>query len=94
MNYLGRRRNIPEIFSPDPRKRRRAERQAINTVCQGSGADIIKTAIININKQLKVNGFLPEARLILEMHDELLYEVVMAPSSKADAITVSFLNLS
>ena len=70
---LGRRRYIPAINSPNKRKRKLAERIAINSPIQGSAADLIKLATINIYKRLKKEE-LP-AWIILQIHDELLFEV-------------------
>eukprot|EP01126_Amoeba_proteus_P001071 TRINITY_DN10301_c0_g1_i7.p2 TRINITY_DN10301_c0_g1~~TRINITY_DN10301_c0_g1_i7.p2 ORF type:complete len:157 (-),score=36.75 TRINITY_DN10301_c0_g1_i7:251-721(-) len=52
---LGRRRHLANIFSPDTKTRSQAERQAINTICQGSAADITKKAMINIAHYLSTN---------------------------------------
>ncbi|KAH3731304.1 DNA polymerase theta [Pelomyxa schiedti] len=71
----GRRRNLPEIFSHDSGKLKRAERQAVNTICQGSAADLVKYAMVTVDNNLQSMGFRDTTRLILEMHDELVYEV-------------------
>lgn len=103
---LGRRRYLPGIKDNNPYHKAHAERQAINTTVQGSAADIVKTATVNIQKQLETfhsafkshghresmlqhgqTGLLPKKKLkgmfcpmrggffILQLHDELLYEV-------------------
>ncbi|CAO2631996.1 DNA polymerase theta [Lemmus lemmus] len=103
---LGRRRYLPGIKDNNPYHKAHAERQAINTTVQGSAADIVKTATVNIQKQLETfcsafrshghresmlqngrTGLLPKRKLkgmlcpvrggffILQLHDELLYEV-------------------
>lgn len=72
----GRRRYLPAINSNDKAARQGAQRQAVNTVCQGSAADLIKLAMIRIDKQLHeavLEG--KEARMLLQIHDELLFEV-------------------
>ncbi|XP_029424085.1 DNA polymerase theta isoform X2 [Nannospalax galili] len=103
---LGRRRYLPGIKDTNPYHKAHAERQAINTTVQGSAADIVKIATVNIQKQLETlhstfkshghresvlqnnqTGLLPKRKLqgmfypirggffILQLHDELLYEV-------------------
>jgi DNA polymerase-1 len=69
---LGRRRPIPELKSKDRTTRSFGERTAINTPIQGSAADIIKIAMIRIHERLKA-GF--KSRMILQVHDELLFEI-------------------
>ncbi len=69
---IGRRRYIPELKSTDRTARGFAERAAINTPIQGSAADVINTAMINIHTELKT-GF--QSKMILQVHDELLFEV-------------------
>jgi len=70
---MGRRRYIPLINSSNKRKRKLAERIAINSIIQGSAADLIKLAMINLHRRLKEEK-LP-AWIILQIHDELLLEV-------------------
>ncbi|WP_456430911.1 DNA polymerase I [Thermosulfuriphilus sp.] len=70
---LGRKRYLPDIVSPNRVAREFAERTAINTPIQGSAADIIKLAMIDIYGAIK-RGEL-RARMILQVHDELLFEV-------------------
>lgn len=65
--YLNRRRYLPELRSSEVWKRARAERQAFNTVIQGSAADLIKLAMIRAHKMIP-----DEASLILTVHDELV----------------------
>lgn len=67
---LGRRRYLPQINSSDFLMRHAAERMAINMPIQGTAADIMKAAMIRISKSLP-----PEARLLLQVHDELVLEV-------------------
>eukprot|EP01112_Ceratiomyxa_fruticulosa_P022199 TRINITY_DN8062_c0_g2_i2.p1 TRINITY_DN8062_c0_g2~~TRINITY_DN8062_c0_g2_i2.p1 ORF type:complete len:202 (-),score=37.22 TRINITY_DN8062_c0_g2_i2:146-751(-) len=69
----GRRRYLPNIYSTDFKESSRAERQVLNTICQGSAADIAKRAMIVIVDRLKkVNS---KTHLLLQLHDELLFEV-------------------
>jgi DNA polymerase-1 len=72
---LGRRRSLPEIYSTIPQMQASAERMAINHPVQGTEADFIKIAMINvydfIHKELDDN----EVRLLLQVHDELVFEI-------------------
>ncbi len=68
---FGRIRPIPEINSPQPNLRNFAERTAMNTPMQGAAADLIKLAMIELDRRL-AGEF--EARMILQVHDELLFE--------------------
>jgi DNA polymerase-1 len=70
---FGRTRPVPEITSPQANLRNFAERTALNTPLQGTAADLIKLAMISIDRKLKEEGF--EAKMILQVHDELLFEV-------------------
>jgi DNA polymerase I len=69
---LGRIRPIPEINSPQMQLRNFAERTALNSPLQGTAADLIKLAMINIDRRLAKEKF--EAKMILQVHDELLFE--------------------
>jgi DNA polymerase-1 len=70
---LKRRRFISGIKNIKGRNRNLAERTAINTVCQGSAADLIKQAMNNIHKRIKTEG--RPSRMILQIHDELVFEM-------------------
>ncbi|MEX5217762.1 MAG: DNA polymerase I [Nitrospira sp.] len=70
---LGRRRPIPELQSSDPTQRGFGERMAVNSPIQGSAADLIKVAMISVNRRL--HRELPAAKMILQVHDELIFEV-------------------
>ncbi len=69
---LHRRRYLPEIRSESHQAREAAKRAAINTPFQGSAADIIKKAMVNIHRRLSEEGF--EAKMLLQVHDELVFE--------------------
>ena len=69
---FGRTRPIPEINAPQPPLRNFAERTAMNTPLQGTAADIIKLAMIELDHRLTAEKF--ESRMILQVHDELLFE--------------------
>ena len=70
---IGRKRNLPEINSSMPFLRKSAERMAINTPIQGTAADIIKQAMINIANLIYDKE--DEVKLILQIHDELIFEI-------------------
>lgn len=70
---FGRRRHLPDIVSANATVRSMAERNAINSPIQGTAADIIKMAMINIHKSLKQNNLKTE--MILQVHDELVFDV-------------------
>jgi len=72
-SLLGRRRPVPEIRAANRQTRSLGERLAVNFVMQGSNADIIKVAMIRIHRRLREEG--RGARLVLQVHDELLLEV-------------------
>lgn len=78
---LKRRRYIPEITSRNFNIRSFAERTAMNTPIQGSAADIIKKAMIDMAARLKQENL--QARLLLQVHDELIFE---APSNEIDIL--------
>lgn len=69
---LGRRRSIPEIHSSSPHTRSLGERLAINSVVQGSAADLIKRAMVQVQHRIDREG--RPVRLLLQIHDELIFE--------------------
>jgi len=84
---FGRRRNFPNINSRIPFLQNMALRTAINAPIQGTAtADIIKLAIRYINEDLKKEGLLDQAHLVLQIHDELVYEIEEKVLDKADKI--------
>ena len=70
---LGRRRNLRDINSRNGMIRSNAERMAINTPIQGTAADMIKVAMINLHQTMKAQGF--KSKMILQVHDELVFDV-------------------
>ncbi|MDR2194468.1 MAG: DNA polymerase I [Treponema sp.] len=78
---LGRRRFIPAINSLNKTEKAAAERIAVNTPIQGSAADIVKTAMLNVDKALTATH--SRARLILQVHDELILETPEDDAEKA-----------
>ena len=78
---FGRRRYLPELGSGNPRVRSIGERQALNAPIQGSAADIMKLAMINVDRALHDEGL--ATRMILTVHDELVFEVPAAERDEA-----------
>jgi DNA polymerase-1 len=83
---LGRRRRIPELRSRKWGTRSLGERLAVNTPIQGSAADIIKVAMVNAHAALRDAGL--ATRLVLQIHDELLFEAPVAEVDAAKEIVV------
>jgi DNA polymerase I len=77
---MGRRRPIPELRSANPNTRRLGERLAVNTLIQGTAADIIKVAMVRCWARLREDRM--ATRLVLQIHDELLFE---GPPEEMDA---------
>ncbi|POM23927.1 DNA polymerase I [Actinomadura rubteroloni] len=78
---LGRRRYLPDLTSDNRQRREMAERMALNAPIQGSAADIVKVASLNVDRALRAGGL--RSRMLLQVHDELVLEV--APG-EADAL--------
>jgi DNA polymerase I len=78
---LGRERPIPDMNARNPNARSFAERTAVNTPLQGTAADLIKMAMIRIDRELQRRG--RQARMLLQVHDELVME---APPDEADEL--------
>ena len=79
---LGRRRYLPDLMQDNRARREIAERMALNAPIQGSAADIIKLAMLNVQKALVAEGL--KSRLLLQVHDELILEAV---DEEVDAAT-------
>lgn len=75
---FGRRRAVPELSSKNTNRRKQGERLAVNTVIQGSAADMIKVAMINIYRRIISEQL--QMKMILQVHDELVFEL---PSTQA-----------
>ncbi len=70
---LGRRRYLPDLTSDNRQRREMAERMALNAPIQGSAADLIKVAMLNVDRALRQEGL--ASRMLLQVHDELVFEV-------------------
>src|SRR6476659_7329354 len=81
---LGRRRYLPELDSSNRNVREAAERAALNAPIQGSAADIIKVAMINVDTAIKDAGL--QSRMLLQVHDELLFEVAPDERDTLEAV--------
>ncbi|MGV7249666.1 DNA polymerase I [Mycobacterium kansasii] len=81
---LGRRRYLPELDSSNRQVREAAERAALNAPIQGSAADIIKVAMIEVDKALTEAGL--ASRMLLQVHDELLFEIAPGEREQVEAL--------
>jgi DNA polymerase-1 len=86
---FGRRRYFPTINSKIPFLRSFAERTASNAPLQGTAADIIKLAIVDVDRALNKSGIQNKAKLVLQVHDELVYEVQKEVVEEAKEIIIS-----
>ncbi|HET8732584.1 MAG TPA: DNA polymerase I, partial [Anaeromyxobacteraceae bacterium] len=80
----GRRRELPDIRSRNPGLRQAAERMAVNTPIQGTAADIVKLAMLRVDRALAAERL--SARMILQVHDELVLEAPAAEADRAEAV--------
>jgi DNA polymerase-1 len=78
---FGRVRPIPDILSKNPNQRGFAERTAVNTPLQGTGADLIKLAMIAIDRELTARKL--RSQMLLQVHDELVFE---CPEDEVDSM--------
>ena len=81
---LGRRRTLRDINSRNATARQAAERDAINTPIQGSAADLIKVAMVKVDKALKAENL--RAKMVLQIHDELVFDVPLGEAEKVKEI--------
>ena len=87
---FGRRRHFPGIISSVPFIRAQAERMAINAPIQGSQSDIIRIAMVRIHNYIKELGLEKDVRMLLQVHDELIFEV---KNEKVVAVVPTLMNL-
>ncbi len=87
---FGRRRYLPDINASMPQVRAAAERMAVNMPIQGTAADLLKVAMINIHRQLP--SVCPQTRMILQVHDELVFEVPEMEVQKVAAFVAEQMN--
>ncbi|MEA5454343.1 DNA polymerase I [Sinomonas sp. JGH33] len=83
---FGRRRYLPDLNSTDRARRELAERVALNSPIQGSAADIIKRAMLGVERELRAQGL--ASRLLLQIHDELVVEVAAGEEAAVRELVV------
>ncbi|NCT89800.1 DNA polymerase I [Cellulomonas sp. APG4] len=81
---LGRRRYLPDLTSDNRQRREMAERMALNAPIQGSAADLIKVAMLGVERALRADGL--ASRLLLQVHDELVLEVAPGEREQVEQI--------
>jgi DNA polymerase I len=81
---LGRRRYLPDLTNDNRQRREMAERMALNAPIQGSAADIIKVAMLRIDRALAAEGL--SSRMLLQVHDELVFEVAQGEREALEAL--------
>jgi DNA polymerase-1 len=81
---FGRKRALPELMSRNPALRQGAERMAVNTPIQGTAADLVKVAMVKVDRALAREGV--DARLLLQVHDELVLEVAERDAPRLDVL--------
>ena len=81
---LGRRRYLPDLNSENRQQREVAERMALNAPIQGSAADIMKVAMLNVAKKMRTEEL--KSRLLLQVHDELIFEIAPGESETLSAL--------
>nr|MBA3782169.1 DNA polymerase I [Nocardioides sp.] len=80
----GRRRYLPDLTSDNRQRREMAERMALNAPIQGSAADLIKVAMLNVERAILEQGL--ASRMLLQVHDELVFEVAAGEREALDAL--------
>ncbi|WP_298512279.1 DNA polymerase I [uncultured Nocardioides sp.] len=81
---MGRRRYLPDLTSDNRQRREMAERMALNAPIQGSAADLIKIAMLNVEQAIRAEGL--GSRMLLQVHDELVFEVAPGEKDALDAL--------
>jgi DNA polymerase-1 len=81
---LGRRRYLPDLTSDNRQRREMAERMALNAPIQGSAADIIKVAMLNVDRALRASSL--RSRMLLQVHDELVFEVAPGEAEELERL--------
>jgi DNA polymerase-1 len=81
---LGRRRYLPDLTSDNRQRREMAERMALNAPIQGSAADLIKVAMLGVERAIAAQGL--SSRLLLQVHDELVLEVAEGETEVIEAL--------
>ncbi|MBB3675544.1 DNA polymerase I [Modestobacter versicolor] len=81
---LGRRRYLPDLTSDNGQRRQMAERMALNAPIQGSAADVIKVAMLNVERAIQTEGL--RSRMLLQVHDELVLEVAAGEHDVLEAL--------
>ena len=84
---FGRRRYLPDLTSDNRQRREMAERMALNAPIQGTAADIMKVAMLNVARGLEAGGF--KSALLLQVHDELVLEVAHAEREPLTKLVIS-----
>ncbi|CAB4627773.1 unannotated protein [freshwater metagenome] len=81
---LGRRRYLPDLTSDNRQRREMAERMALNAPIQGTAADIMKVAMLNVARELKASTL--KSRILLQVHDELVLEIHGTEADEVEAL--------
>jgi DNA polymerase-1 len=81
---LGRRRYLPDLTSDNRQRREMAERMALNAPIQGSAADLVKVAMLDVDRRLRAGGL--ASRMLLQVHDELVLEVAPGEREQVEAL--------
>ena len=81
---MGRRRYLPDLNSDNRQRRDMAERMALNAPIQGSAADIVKVAMLGVQRALRAEGL--RSRMLLQVHDELVFEVAAGEREQVEIL--------